>query len=222
MSSQPLTDRPQLSHPTDHSPRAVIGFLAAAALLGLLADVGLRFGEQSDFLFVVATPWVVLAFGAGRAGGLRWSAPAGAAAVLTGIAAYYLWLWTGQGVSLSVLTGNDYKAMTWVIVGAGVGAVAGSVGGLSRLPHGLARSAAWSGVAAVPCVDAIIQLAYVQSAAPAVVAVLGATALAVLVWGWRSGSRLGLLLLGLPVATLVLWQLELVVLQHVFGRLTWI
>ena len=222
MSTQPLEGRQQVGRPRGVAVRAVTGYVAAAAVLGVLADVGLRLGEQADFLFIVATPWVVLAFGAGRASGLRWSAVAGAAALLTGIAAYYAWLWVGQDVSFGILLGNGYNGKTWVLAAGVVGAAAGLVGGLSRLQQDLLAAAAWCGVAAVPCVDAIVQVAYAEGVSTAVVPVLGVVALALLVWGWRSGIRPWMLLLGLPVATLVLWQLELAVLQQVFHRLTWV
>ena len=92
---------------------------------------------------------------------------------------------------------------------------AASPGALGRL----LREAAWCGAVAAPCVDAIIQLRY-AAAPPVVAAALGGAAVALLVWAWRSGSRTRALALGAPLATLLLWQLELAVLQQAFGRLT--
>ena len=209
--------------------RAVVLHVAFAVVLGVLADIGLHLGERTTFLFTAATPWVVLAFSAGRVSSPRWSvlSPrwsvlAGGGTLLAGLTAYYLWLLLGMHVSIGVLTGSGYKGVTWFIVGAVVGAVAGGIGGMTRCRRRLLADAAWCSVIAVPCAEGVTALGYGAAPPIAMLAVLGGAALALLAWAWRSGARAWALGVGVPLATLALWNLELVILQHAFGRLTWI
>ena len=195
--------------------------LAAAVSLGVLSDIGLHLGDQATFLFALASPWVLLAFSAGRASAPSWSAFAGAGTLLAGLAAYYLWMLIGPGVALAVLTGSGYKGMTWVAVGTAVGAVAGGIGALTKHRRLFLAEAAWCGAAAAPSVDAILLAAYGDAPRTAVAIVVGGAALA-LAWAMSHGARKRILALGLPLATLVLWQMELVILQQAFGRMTWI
>jgi hypothetical protein len=224
MSSEPITRRHHMGTTrTERRPgRAVALHLAAAVVVGGLADIGLRLGAETAFLFTAATPWVLVAFSAGRASAPRWSAVAGSGTLLVGLAAYYLWLLVGLGVSVGVLTGSGFNGVMWVVVGAAVGAVAGGIGGLTWHRRLLLAEAAWCGVVAVPCADGMIKLVYGGAPPIAATAVFGGAALALLAWAWRSGARTWVLALGVPLAVMVLWQLELVILQQVFGRLTWI
>lgn len=122
---------------------------------------------------------------------------------------------------MAVLTGDGYKGMTWVVIGTAVGAVAGGIGALTRHRRLLLAEAAWCGAAAVPSVDAIFLAAYGDAPRTAAGIVAGGAALA-LAWAVGRGARKRILALGVPLATLVLWQMELVILQQAFGRMTWI
>jgi hypothetical protein len=195
--------------------------MTAAAVLGLLADVGLEFSDATEFLFVAASPWVLLAFSAGRSTAPRWSAVLGAATLLTGLAAYYAWLMVGMAVSFSVLTGSGFDAGLWIAVGVVVGLGAGAVGGMTRLRGSFLPAVAWSGAAAVPCADGLLMTVYGPSPVAAAVT-FGCVAVAMVTWAWRSGVRPLNLAVGVPAATVALLGVELTILQQVFGRLTWI
>lgn len=100
--------------------------------------------------------------------------------------------------------------------------MSGGIGGLTRHRRSLVATLAWCGAVAVPCADGYLQLAYGAASPVAAAAVFGGAALALLAWAWRSGVRIWALALGAPAASLFLWQLEVLVLQEAFGRLTWI
>lgn len=59
--------------------------VAAAVVLGILADVGMNLGDEVIFLFVAATPWVLIGFSAGRASPPSYSPLAGAGVLLAGL-----------------------------------------------------------------------------------------------------------------------------------------
>lgn len=190
-------------------------------VLGILADVGMNLDDDVIFLFAAATPWVLVAFSAGR-GSTRYSPLVGSGTLLAGLATHYLWLHLGMGVSWGVLTGSGFRGTTWIVVGAVAGAVSGGIGGLTRHPHSLVAALAWCGAVAVPCADGYLQFAYGAVSPGAAVAVFGGAALALLVWAWGGGVRIWVLALGAPPAALILSQLEVLVLQEAFGRPTWI
>lgn len=218
------TVKPELGRDVRRAPRpgrCAALHLAAAAVLGLLADVGLEFSDATEFLFVAASPWVLLSFSAGRSTAPRWSAALGAATLLTGLAVYYLWLMVGMGVSFSVLTGSGFKALLWVAVGVVVGLGAGAVGGMTRLRGSFLPTVAWSGAAAVPCADGFIMTVYGPSPVAAAV-IFGCVAVTLVTWACRCGVRPLSLAVGVPTATVALLGVELTVLQQAFGRLTWI
>lgn len=212
------------ARPTTKWLAPVAACLVLAATLGVASDVGLRLGSVGAFVFTSAAPWVVLAFSAGRtARNLAWAPVTGAVAVLTGLGAYYLWMWWGMGVAVGTLLSDGYNGMVWLAGGVVVGAVAGVIGGLTRVRVRVVSEASWCGVLAVPAVDGILSLLYGQYGHVVMfVGVAGAAVLALATWAVRSSVRLWVLLVGAPVAVLLLWQAELLVLQQVFGRLTWV
>lgn len=209
---------------TDGRQLPLAACLVLAAALGVAADLGLRLGSVGVVVFTSAAPWVVLAFGAGRAvRSLAWSPLTGTAAVLTGLGVYYLWLWWGMGVAAGTLLGDGYRGIQWLQAGVVVGAIAGVIGGLSRVRVRLLSEASWSGVLAVPVVDGFLSWRYGQYGHLLMfTAVAGVAVLALAAWAVRSSARPWVLLVGAPVAALLLWQAELLLLQQLFGRLTWV
>lgn len=195
--------------------------LVGALLLGVVADVGLGLSVYSAFVFTAATPWVLLVFSSGRASGLLWSPVVGAGTLLVGLAAYYSWLLLGRDVAAGTLTGSGYSGWVWLGVGAVVGAVAGVLGALTR-HRSFWPEFVWSGAIAVPVVEAFLQLSYDDVPALGATLVWGGVALGMSAWAWRAGVRMWAMVVGTPLACIALWNLEVAVLQLVFGRLTWI
>lgn len=207
---------------TRRPARLVLLYLVGTAVLGVVADAGLELGNSTEFLFVSAAPWVLLAFSSGRASPPRWSAVAGSLTLITGLLSYYCWMVYRHGVSVDVLGGSGFNGGTWILLGLLVGAVSGGFGGATRSRHPWVATLPWSGAAAVPCVDGLLQVRYGDSPAVLVVTVVALTVVALLGWAWRGGAKPLLHVGGLAVATVVLWRVELTVLQEVLGRLTWI
>lgn len=192
--------------------------LLVAVVLGVFSDVGTGWGQQWVYVAMAATPWVVLVFSAGRTSGLSWSPLGGALTLLTGLAGYYLWLHWGQGVSAEILLGNGFNGAVWLGLGAGVGALAGLVGGCTRLPQPWSDFA-WAGVVAIPIIEALLLASY-GTDPPVLSAVLiwSPVAIALVAWALRSGARARALAVMVPIACLVLWQVEVTIIQEVLGR----
>lgn len=198
----------------------VAAFLAAALCLGVLADVGFRFGQEWEFLFTIATPWVVLAFGTGRfVGRPLWSVVAGAAALTLALLGYYAWLHLGRDVALGTLTGAGYDARRWLGFGVVVGGAAGVLGWLTRSRIRLLAELCWCGIVAIPLVDATFAATGTDSPAALVVGVLVLAATGLAVWAVRAGARWQVLAVGALVAVAVLHGVESLVLERVFGLL---
>ncbi len=204
-----------------------VACLLAAAALGILGDEGLRWGSFGVCLFTAATLWLALSFGAGRLGGRWWlSAVLGSGALVASLASYYLWLGVVHDVPWSTLMDGGYRGRTFLAAGAAIGAISGILGGVSGGSSRLAADMAWCGLVAVPVVDGLLQYRYSgrddELVVVAVFVALVALVAVAVAWALRSGARAWALLLGVPVASAVLYAGELVVLREVFGRFTWL
>lgn len=194
--------------------------VALAVPLGLFADIGLRADGSVIFIFAAATPWILLAFSAGRATELRWSAGAGALVILIGLCSYYAWLNVNQGVDSGILFGHDYAGGLWLKAGMAMGAITGLAGGLTRVGRPLVAELAWSGLAAVPVGDCFVMLRYYTIEGwllPTTFAV--GVVLAIFWWATRAGARVACLVMVAPLAFGALAALEVAAL-HAVHRLT--
>jgi hypothetical protein len=118
---------------------------------------------------------------------------------------------------------GGYRGRTFLAAGAAIGAISGILGGVSGGSSRLAADMAWCGLVAVPVVDGLLQYRYSgRDDELVVVAVFVALVAVAVAWALRSGARAWALLLGVPVASAVLYAGELVVLREVFGRFTWL
>lgn len=125
--------------------------LLAAVALGIWADEGQRAPGFAGYLPELGTPWLVLAFAAGRSipRWARWLAPvAAAASILLGLASYALFVHRHYGVAYEQVSGGDLGYWTWL--GLGVGALAGMLAFASRTG---AAPLAWAALAAVPVAE---------------------------------------------------------------------
>jgi hypothetical protein len=150
----------------------VLVFLALG--LGLYADRGSLLPQPWGSLAELGTPWLALAFWAGRGSKSNvWvSGLLGASMIVLGLIAYYGWLWAVEGVAFGTLT-HSYTAPSWFAVGLAIGWVFGGAGAASRAANStVPKTAAWSLVAAVPLVEALRAVAWADVPWHGAVAVL--------------------------------------------------
>jgi hypothetical protein len=130
--------------------------LLAACAVGVFADRGALLAEPWSAFAEIGTPFVLVAFVAGRqlsgfALGVLW----GAAVLSLGQGAYYAWLFLAQEVGWGTLT-YQYRAGAWLIAGGLVGALAGALGSASRATRsGLSQTLGWGLLVAVPLAEAV-------------------------------------------------------------------
>ena len=130
--------------------------LLGACVVGVFADRGALLSEPWSALAEVGTPFVLVAFAAGRqATHTALSALFGAAALSVGQAAYYAWLLLVEEVAWGTITHN-YGAGAWLGAGALVGAFLGALGSASRSDRrGLVRALGWGLLVAVPLAEGV-------------------------------------------------------------------
>ncbi|MFC7493027.1 MULTISPECIES: DUF6518 family protein [unclassified Nocardioides] len=175
-----------------------------ALLLGCGVALGVLSAQGSDLpgalraLPDLGTPWLVLAFVAGRgASEVRRAAVTAVVVVEAGLVTYYVWQATlGAGGSML----SDYGAPVWLIGGALLGAVLGAAGWLGE--HGesaTTRVLAWGLLAGVPIAEIPHARASGLDYRNLVIAGLVATALAIVAWATARGRVAANVLV--PVAT---------------------
>lgn len=130
--------------------------LMAACAVGVFSDRGALLAEPWSALAEVGTPFVLVAFAAGRQPlRMRLSVLWGAAALSIGLAAYYAWLLLVQDVSWGTLA-HSYRAGAWLAAGVLIGALAGALGSASRPERdGPIRALAWGLLIASPLAEAV-------------------------------------------------------------------
>lgn len=134
----------------------VVLVLVAACSVGVFADRGALLAEPWSALAEIGTPFLLVAYAAGRQPsrsglGMLW----GAAVLSVGQAAYYAWLFLAQEVAWGTLT-YQYRAGAWLVAGALVGAFAGALGSASRAQRGgLVRALGWGLLVAVPLAEGV-------------------------------------------------------------------
>lgn len=130
--------------------------LLAACAVGVFADRGALLAAPWSALAEVGTPFVLVAFAAGRQySRAALSAFWGATVLSVGQAAYYAWLMLGQDVAWGTIT-HSYRAGAWLAVGALVGGLVGALGGTSRpRRRGLVRALGWGLLVAVPLAEGL-------------------------------------------------------------------
>lgn len=130
--------------------------LLAACVVGVFADRGALLAKPWSAFAEIGTPFLLVAFAAGRQPsrfglGMLW----GAAVLSLGQAAYYAWLFLGQEVSWGTLS-YQYRAGEWLLAGALVGALAGALGSASRAQRGgPTRALGWGLLVAVPVAECV-------------------------------------------------------------------
>jgi len=192
-------------------------YLAAAVLLGVLAEVAVS-GPTSQIWTTVGTPWLLLAFAAGRGtpGALR-AAAWGAGLVLLGFVTYYAWLLVVEGLPWSEVL-DRHHALGWLALGAGAGAVCGVIGVLSRHPRTAVRAVAWAVVVAIPLVDLVVWVRGASEGRLVVAVGLGLVAGALFAWALRAGRVAPEVLVPATVLVAVLfWEAQLIALRTLFG-----
>lgn len=130
--------------------------VVAACAVGVFSDRGALLAEPWSALAEVGTPFVLVAFAAGRQlSRTEFGALWGAAALSIGLAAYYVWLLLVRDVAWGTLT-YQYRAGAWLTAGVLVGALAGALGSASRPEHaGSIRALGWGLLIAVPLAEAV-------------------------------------------------------------------
>lgn len=191
-------------------------YVAAAVLLGVLAEVAVR-GATTQIWTTVGTPWLLLAFAAGRRtprtlGAAAW----GAGLVLLGFVVYYAWLLLVQRMPWSEVR-DDHHALGWLALGAVAGAVCGLVGVLSRHPRTAVRAAAWSLVVAIPLVDLVVWVRGAEEGRMFVVVGLGLVAAGLFAWALRAGRlHPEVLAPSTVLAAVLFWEAQLIALRTLF------
>jgi hypothetical protein len=146
----------------------------------------------------LGTPWLVLAFVAGRgARDVRRAVLTAVAAVEIGLVTYYVWQATlGAGGSMLA----DYGAPVWIVGGALLAAVFGAAGWLgNRSESPTVRVLAWGLLAGVPIAEIPHARASGVDYRNLVVAGLVVTSLALVAWATARGRVSASVLV--PVAT---------------------
>jgi hypothetical protein len=124
--------------------------------VGVFADRGALLAAPWSALAEAGTPFVLVAFAAGRQSSrFTVSALWGATVFSVGQAAYYAWLLLGQDVTWETIT-HSYRAGAWLAVGALVGSLFGVLGGASRAQRrGVVRALGWGLLVAVPLAEGV-------------------------------------------------------------------
>lgn len=156
--------------------------LLAACAVGVFADRGALLAAPWSALAEVGTPFVLVAFAAGRQSSRPpLSAFWGATVLSVGQAAYYAWLLLGQDVAWGTIT-HSYRAGAWLAAGALVGGLVGALGGASRpRRRGLVRALGWGLLLAVPLAEGF---RVARSEPPQIVAGTVLLGVAVALCGW--------------------------------------
>lgn len=156
--------------------------LLAACAVGVFADRGALLAAPWSALAEVGTPFVLVAFAAGRQSSRPpLSAFWGATVLSVGQAAYYAWLLLGQDVAWGTIT-HSYRAGAWLAAGALVGGLVGALGGASRpRRRGLVRALGWGLLLAVPLAEGF---RVARSEPPQIVAGTVLLGVAVVLCGW--------------------------------------
>src|SRR3954454_16961015 len=130
--------------------------LVAACAIGVFSDRGALMAEPWSALAEIGTPFVIVAFAAGRQPSRVGSSVLWGAAVLSmGLSAYYAWLFLVHEVAWGTLT-HQYRAGAWMGAGVLVGAFAGALGSASRPERGgPIRAMSWGLLIAVPLAEAV-------------------------------------------------------------------
>lgn len=130
--------------------------LVAACAVGVFSDRGALLAEPWSALAEIGTPFVLVAFAAGRQPSrMGLSVLWGAAVLSIGLAAYYAWLLLVHDVAWGTLT-YQYRAGAWLTAGVLVGALAGALGSASRPERGgPIRAVGWGLLIAVPLAEAV-------------------------------------------------------------------
>lgn len=131
--------------------------------LGVYADRGSLLPQPLGMVAELGSPWLVLAFWAGRRSGKVWlSGLLGASTIVLGFIAYYGWLLAVEGVAFGTLV-HSYRAPSWFAVGSAIGGMFGVAGAVSRAAASVVlMTAAWSLVAAVPLAEAWRAVSWVR------------------------------------------------------------
>lgn len=151
-----------VSSPSSSSKRAGTSGLSAALLLvaacasGVFSDRGALLAQPWSALAEMGTPFVLVAFAAGRQQSrMRLSVLWGAAVLSIGLAAYYAWLLLVQDATWGTLT-YQYRAGEWLTAGLLVGGFAGALGSASCPERaGPIRAVGWGLLIAVPLAEAV-------------------------------------------------------------------
>lgn len=130
--------------------------LVAACAIGVFSDRGTLLAEPWSALAEIGTPFVLVAFAAGRQPSrMGLSMLWGAAVLSIGLAAYYAWLLLVQDVAWGTLT-YQYHAGAWLTAGVLMGALAGALGSASRPERGgPIRALGWGLLIASPLAEAV-------------------------------------------------------------------
>ncbi|MFL6134393.1 MAG: DUF6518 family protein [Nocardioidaceae bacterium] len=130
--------------------------LVAACAMGVFSDRGALLAEPWSALAEIGTPFVLVAFAAGRQPSrMGLSMLWGAAVLSIGLAAYYAWLFLVHDVAWGTLA-HQYRAGAWLTAGVLVGALAGALGSASRRERGGSiRAVGWGLLIAVPLAEAV-------------------------------------------------------------------
>ena len=154
----------------------------AACAAGLFSDRGALLAEPWSAFAETGTPFVLVAFAAGRQSSrFGWSALWGATVLGIGLAAYYAWLLLVQDVAWGTLT-YHYGAGAWLAAGVVVGALAGALGCASRPDRSnLVRASGWGLVIASPLAEGLRVFGW-QPAAGVILLVLAAV-----LYAWAVG-----------------------------------
>ena len=130
--------------------------LVGACAVGVFSDRGALLASPWSALAEIGTPFVLVAFAAGRqpprpGWGMVW----GAVALGIGLAAYDAWMFLVQDVPWGTLT-HGYRAGAWLAAGVVVGALAGACGAASRPGRGAAlRATGWGLLVASPLAEGV-------------------------------------------------------------------
>ncbi|MDF1602920.1 DUF6518 family protein [Nocardioides sp. YIM 152315] len=178
--------------------RRLAVLVGCGVALGVLSAQGADLPGALRALPDLGTPWLVLAFVAGRgARDVRRAALTAVAVVEAGLVTYYLWQATlGAGGSMLA----DYGAPVWLVSGALLGGLFGGAGWLGEHSEsGPVRLLAWAVLAGVPVAEIPHARASGVDHRNLVILALVATSVALVVWATARGRVATHVLV--PVAT---------------------
>jgi hypothetical protein len=149
-----VTTTPAVSVGTRRAVLRLVGLAAAAALLGVYADVGAYASGFWGTLPEMGTPWVLLAFAGGRvATGAVTSAVVGSCLILLGLATYWAFMHLAYDVALYQYVGNG-RGLSWSTMAVVLGTAAGLAGRLSGARAPLRAAVGWGFAVGVPLAEA--------------------------------------------------------------------